>query len=517
MQQRRFILGTFGAAALITLGAALAPAAYAQSFPSKTIKFVVPFGPGSGTDTSARYFARKLQDLTGQAVVVENKPGANGFIAVKQVLTAPADGYTVFIGSNSTLAVNAALFKELPYDPVKDFAPVSLLASVPYVIGASASLPAANVKELVARAIHVSSPRKDEPFVSVNCMALNPGVLESELFGHERGAFTGAQTQRRGRFEQAEGGTLFLDEIGDMPFDLQTRLLRVLSDGQFYRVGGHAAVKAHVRVIAATHQNLEQRVKEGGFREDLFHRLNVIRLRLPALRERHEDVPMLTRHFLQQSARQLGVEPKRIAESALARLEQFAFPGNVRQLENICHWLTVMAPAQVISLQDLPPEVLEAPVYQPTTRGVPGPAAAVVAERHESPEVATIATVASGTATESVPQATAGSGATHLSRDDGAAPVNGYGGANVTINGTANGTTNGGWEHALESEAQRLLAGGQPEVWDALTRRFESRLIRTALAATHGRRMEAAQRLGIGRNTITRKIQELGLDAPDEG
>ena len=372
-------------------------------------------------------------------------------------------------------------------------------------------------KELVARALHKHSPCADGPFVAINTAAIPKDLLESELFGHERGAFTGAQTQRRGRFEQAEGGTLFLDEIGDMPFDLQTRLLRVLSDGQFYRVGGHAAVKAHVRVIAATHQDLEKRVKEGGFREDLFHRLNVIRLRLPALRERHEDVPMLTRHFLQQSARQLGVEPKRIAESALARLEQFAFPGNVRQLENICHWLTVMAPAQVISLQDLPPEVLEAPVYQPTTRGVPGPAAAVVAERHESPEVATIATVASGTATESVPQATAGSGATHLSRDDGAAPVNGYGEANVTINGTANGTTNGGWEHALESEAQRLLAGGQPEVWDALTRRFESRLIRTALAATHGRRMEAAQRLGIGRNTITRKIQELGLDAPDEG
>ena len=372
-------------------------------------------------------------------------------------------------------------------------------------------------KELVARALHKHSPCADGPFVAINTAAIPKDLLESELFGHERGAFTGAQTQRRGRFEQAEGGTLFLDEIGDMPFDLQTRLLRVLSDGQFYRVGGHAAVKAHVRVIAATHQDLEKRVKEGGFREGLFHRLNVIRLRLPALRERHEDVPMLTRHFLQQSARQLGVEPKRIAESALARLEQFAFPGNVRQLENICHWLTVMAPAQVISLQDLPPEVLEAPVYQPTTRGVPGPAAAVVAERHESLEVATIATVASGTATESVPQATAGSGATHLSRDDGAAPVNGYGGANVTINGTANGTTNGGWEHALESEAQRLLAGGQPEVWDALTRRFESRLIRTALAATHGRRMEAAQRLGIGRNTITRKIQELGLDAPDEG
>jgi len=346
-------------------------------------------------------------------------------------------------------------------------------------------------KELVARALHKHSPVSDGPFVAINTAAIPKDLLESELFGHERGAFTGAQTQRRGRFEQAEGGTLFLDEIGDMPFDLQTRLLRVLSDGQFYRVGGHAAVKAHVRVIAATHQDLEKRVKDGVFREDLFHRLNVIRLRLPALRERHEDVPMLTRHFLQQSARQLGVEPKRIADAALARLEQFAFPGNVRQLENICHWLTVMAPAQVISLQDLPPEVLEAPVYQPPARAaiaepspVPAEAPPAVPEHASMPPAATAPAPAwsSAEAPPAAPQA----------------------------------HSHGSWEQGLETEAQKLLAGGQPEVWDALTRRFESRLIRTALSATHGRRMEAAQRLGIGRNTITRKIQELGLDAPDE-
>ncbi|MDR6152800.1 two-component system nitrogen regulation response regulator GlnG [Acidovorax delafieldii] len=367
-------------------------------------------------------------------------------------------------------------------------------------------------KELVARALHKHSPVADGPFVAINTAAIPKDLLESELFGHERGAFTGAQTQRRGRFEQAEGGTLFLDEIGDMPFDLQTRLLRVLSDGQFYRVGGHAAVKAHVRVIAATHQNLEQRVKEGGFREDLFHRLNVIRLRLPALRERHEDVPMLTRHFLQQSARQLGVEPKRIADSALARLEQFAFPGNVRQLENICHWLTVMAPAQVISLQDLPPEVLEAPVYQPPVRATAGaePVAATVTSMPVAP-LAPVAPVAQpapelvGGLHPAAPVSTpvpvsAPVAATSWSADAVAAPV----------------AAAHSWEQALETEAQKLLAGGQPEVWDALTRRFESRLIRTALVATHGRRMEAAQRLGIGRNTITRKIQELGLDAPDE-
>ena len=213
-------------------------------------------------------------------------------------------------------------------------------------------------KELVARALHRHSPVAGGPFVAINTAAIPKDLLESELFGHERGAFTGAQTLRRGRFEQAEGGTLFLDEIGDMPLDLQTRLLRVLSDGQFYRVGGHSSVASRVRVIAATHQNLELCVREGSFREDLFHRLNVIRLRLPALRDRREDIALLTRHFLQHSARQLGVPAKRMADAALAQLAQFEFPGNVRQLENICHWLTVMAPALVVSQQDLPPEVL---------------------------------------------------------------------------------------------------------------------------------------------------------------
>src|SRR4051794_705828 len=212
-------------------------------------------------------------------------------------------------------------------------------------------------KELVANALHKHSPRASGPFVAINTAAIPKDLLESELFGHERGAFTGAQTTRRGRFEQADGGTLFLDEIGDMPFDLQTRLLRVLADGQFYRVGGHNPMKSNVRVIAATHQDLEERVKAGAFREDLFHRLNVIRLRLPALRERTEDIAPLVRFFLQKSARELGVEGKRLTDAAIARLVAFEYPGNVRQLENICHWLTVMAPAQLVDADDLPPEV----------------------------------------------------------------------------------------------------------------------------------------------------------------
>src|ERR1700704_2569744 len=231
-------------------------------------------------------------------------------------------------------------------------------------------------KELVAHALHKHSPRASGPFVAINTAAIPKDLLESELFGHERGAFTGAQTTRRGRFEQADGGTLFLDEIGDMPFDLQTRLLRVLSDGQFYRVGGHSPLRSNVRVIAATHQNLEERVKLGGFREDLFHRLNVIRLRLPALRERREDVPGLARFFLQKSAKELGVEAKRITEAALARLVRFDYPGNVRQLENICHWLTVMAPSPVVEAKDLPPEIApDAPAVATATSSSIGTAA----------------------------------------------------------------------------------------------------------------------------------------------
>jgi two-component system, NtrC family, nitrogen regulation response regulator GlnG len=292
-------------------------------------------------------------------------------------------------------------------------------------------------KELVARALHRHSARASQPFVAINTAAMPKDLLESELFGHERGSFTGAQQQRRGRFEQAEAGTLFLDEIGDMPAELQTRLLRVLSDGTFYRVGGHQQLKANVRIIAATHQNLEQRVREGSFREDLYHRLNVIRLRLPSLGERREDIPLLARHFLAASAKQLGVEPKRLSDEAQAYLEALPFPGNVRQLENLCHWLTVMAPGQVIEVTDLPAEF----------------------------------------------------------RGPGMLPA-------------------ADWLAALEHEAERRLARGDTGILDSLTRQFERALIVKALERTGGRRIEAAALLGMGRNTITRKIQELGIEEP---
>ena len=291
-------------------------------------------------------------------------------------------------------------------------------------------------KELVARALHRHSPRSSKPFIAINTAAIPKDLLESELFGHERGSFTGAQAMRRGRFEQADAGTLFLDEIGDMPAELQTRLLRVLSDGQFYRVGGHQPIKANVRVIAATHQDLEQRVKQGLFREDLYHRLNVIRLRLPPMRERREDIPLLARFFLLKSARELGVEPKRLSEAALRHLSAQDLPGNVRQIENLCHWLTVMAPAMNVEVNDLPAELR-------------------------------------GETTASAEQ---------------------------------------NWLLALEREVEQSLGRGEQGIIDQLSRDFERTLIVKALQHTGGRRIEAATLLGLGRNTLTRKIQELGLE-----
>ncbi len=344
-------------------------------------------------------------------------------------------------------------------------------------------------KELVARALHKHSPRAQASFIAINTAAIPKDLLESELFGHERGAFTGAQTMRRGRFEQADGGTLFLDEIGDMPFDLQTRLLRVLSDGHFYRVGGHNPVKSNVRVIAATHQNLEQRVSEGSFREDLFHRLNVIRLRLPALRERREDIAGMVQHFLQVSAKQLGAEPKRISKDALAKISLFDFPGNVRQLENMCHWLTVMAPAQQIDVKDLPPEVL-------------GNSSSVV--HSPSDTINSIATYA-----DSMPATGHFSSEKAPSEVHVAAPIAPVASSTVLVS-SAKASTD--WESGLEAEALTLLAKQDGHTWDELTRRFESRLIQAALSTTRGRRIEAAVKLGIGRNTITRKIAELGLE-----
>lgn len=292
-------------------------------------------------------------------------------------------------------------------------------------------------KELVAQALHRHSPRADKAFIALNTAAIPRELLESELFGHEKGAFTGANERRVGRFEQANGGTLFLDEIGDMPAELQTRLLRVLADGEFYRVGGHTPIRVDVRVIAATHQNLEQRVKEGTFREDLFHRLNVIRVHVPPLRERSSDITDLARFFLAGAARELDVEPKQLAPETLAYLNRLAWPGNVRQLENFCRWVTVMASGKDIHLEDLPPELRE------------------MEGRAES---------------------------------------------------------GNGWENSLRTWVDTNLDRGETQLLNDAVPRFERIMIEEALKKTGGRRQDAAKLLGWGRNTLTRKIKQLGLD-----
>ena len=298
-------------------------------------------------------------------------------------------------------------------------------------------------KELVAHALHRHSPRAASPFIALNMAAIPKDLMESELFGHEKGAFTGAANLRRGRFEQADGGTLFLDEIGDMPADTQTRLLRVLADGEFYRVGGHTPVKVDVRIIAATHQNLETLVQAGKFREDLFHRLNVIRIHIPRLSDRREDIPTLARHFLSRAALELAVEPKLLKSETEEYLKNLPWPGNVRQLENTCRWITVMASGREVHISDLPPELL------------------------------------------SLPQ--------------DSAPV-----------------TN--WEQALRQWADQALARGQSNLLDSAVPAFERIMIETALKHTAGRRRDAAVLLGWGRNTLTRKIKELGmmLDGGDD-
>ena len=292
-------------------------------------------------------------------------------------------------------------------------------------------------KELVAHALHKHSPRADKPFIALNTAAIPRDLLESELFGHEKGAFTGAQAARQGRFEQADGGTLFLDEIGDMPAELQTRLLRVLADGEFYRVGGHSPVKVDVRIIAATHQDLEERVKQGDFREDLFHRLNVIRIHIPSLRERREDIALLANHFLKFAADDLNAELKTLDKDVEEYISQLDWPGNVRQLENTCRWLMVMAPSQVIHMDDLPPELLK---------------------------------------------------------------------------GEKSVSASGDWVEQLRRWAEQKMSSGESEILDMATPQFERVMIETALKQTGGRRQDAAKLLGWGRNTLTRKIKELGME-----
>ena len=295
-------------------------------------------------------------------------------------------------------------------------------------------------KELVAHALHKHSPRRNAKFIALNMAAIPHDLIESELFGHEKGAFTGAAQRREGRFEQANGGTLFLDEIGDMPAEAQTRLLRVLADGEFYRVGGHTSVKVDVRIIAATHQNLEELVDTNRFREDLYHRLNVIRVHLPRLADRREDIPQLMKHFFQRAAKELEMEPKVLSPEAEDFFFSLPWPGNVRQLENICRWLTVMAAGREVLLSDLPPEL----------------------KAEEA-------------------------------------------GSDVRVQGD--------WQQLLRRWGERELKSGRREILSQAIPDFERTMIETALAHTGGRKKDAAELLGWGRNTLTRKLQEYQMES----
>lgn len=323
-------------------------------------------------------------------------------------------------------------------------------------------------KELVAHALHRHSPRASKPFIALNMAAIPKDLMETELFGHEKGAFTGANSQRHGRFEQANGGTLFLDEIGDMPFETQTRLLRVLADGEFYRVGGHIPVRVDVRIIAATHQDLERLVAEGKFREDLYHRLNVIRIHIPRLRDRSEDIPMLAAHFLARAGRELSVEPKILRPDTIAAMQQLPWQGNVRQLENTCRWLTVMASGREIFPNDLPPEF-----------------------RIQSSAAAAPAT----------PQITSHSplSASALSPDT----------AHLTAAATD-------WQTLLAIWAKNSLQNGDQQILNQALPAFEKVMIEVALAHSQGKKRLAAELLGWGRNTLTRKLRELGMSDGEE-
>ncbi|MCX8575182.1 MULTISPECIES: nitrogen regulation protein NR(I) [unclassified Gilliamella] len=303
-------------------------------------------------------------------------------------------------------------------------------------------------KELVAKALHTHSPRSHSPFIALNMAAIPKDLIESELFGHEKGAFTGAAKIRHGRFEQANGGTLFLDEIGDMPLDVQTRLLRVLADGQFYRIGGYSPVKVDVRIIAATHQDLEARVREGKFRDDLFHRLNVIRILLPPLRDRAQDIPKLAEHFLYTTAKELGVESKVFSPEAMTVLCKFNWPGNVRQLENTCRWVTVMSSSKEILVQDLPPELLQFPM----------------------------------------PKISVGRNDISLTLNDSQVAMD--------------------WQFLLEKWAKQSLVAGKSGILTEAVTEVERILLNCALNFTRGHKQEAANLLGWGRNTLTRKLKE---------
>lgn len=508
-------------------------------------------------DTGAFEYLPKPFDLDHAITVVKKaistNPKASTLDSIANVSAPVADDSATpeanTIGSASTKTIRTTPAKAAKPEGVQSspiigqspamqtvFRAIGRLASSPITVLITGE--SGTGKELVAGALHQNSPRQKKPFIALNMAAIPHELIESELFGHEKGAFTGATTQRQGRFEQADGGTLFLDEIGDMPFSTQTRLLRVLANGEFFRVGGQKPIKVDVRIIAATHQNLEQLVKEGKFREDLFYRLNVIRLPLPPLRARPDDIPELIEFFMSKAATEMKTDKKQLSPDALHVMQAFNWPGNVRQLENACRWITVMATGEVLGIEDLPPDLTEFaqnyfaikdandhsidnsndinntlslttseshPAFSTTERIVPEPVQTQSTDRVDTVSQHNFST---DPKFNTEPNFNTGNVASFTSAANSASQVS------ATSDHTI--AQQRSWQNQLQTWATTALKQGKTNILQLATPEFETVLITVALEHTRGRKGEAADLLGWGRNTLTRKIKLLGIGEDNE-
>lgn len=508
-------------------------------------------------DTGAFEYLPKPFDLDHAITVakkaISTNPKASKLDSIANVSAPVADDSTTTeantTGSASTKAIKTAPAKAAKPEGVQSspiigqspamqtvFRAIGRLASSPITVLITGE--SGTGKELVAGALHQNSPRQKKPFIALNMAAIPHELIESELFGHEKGAFTGATTQRQGRFEQADGGTLFLDEIGDMPFSTQTRLLRVLANGEFFRVGGQKPIKVDVRIIAATHQNLEQLVKEGKFREDLFYRLNVIRLPLPPLRARPDDIPELIEFFMSKAATEMKTDKKQLSPDALHVMQAFNWPGNVRQLENACRWITVMATGEVLGIEDLPPDLTEFaqnyfaikdandhnidnsndinntlslttseshPAFSTTERIVPEPVQTQSTDRVDTVSQHNFST---DPKFNTEPNFNTGNVASFTSAANSASQVSATNDHTIAQQSS--------WQNQLQTWATTALNQGKTDILQLATPEFETVLITVALEHTRGRKGEAADLLGWGRNTLTRKIKLLGIGEDNE-
>lgn len=508
-------------------------------------------------DTGAFEYLPKPFDLDHAITVVKKaistNPKASTLDSIANV-SAPVADDSATTETNTTGSASTKTIKKTPTKAAKPegvqsspiigqspamqtvFRAIGRLASSPITVLITGE--SGTGKELVAGALHQNSPRQKKPFIALNMAAIPHELIESELFGHEKGAFTGATTQRQGRFEQADGGTLFLDEIGDMPFSTQTRLLRVLANGEFFRVGGQKPIKVDVRIIAATHQNLEQLVKEGKFREDLFYRLNVIRLPLPPLRARPDDIPELIEFFMSKAATEMKTDKKQLSPDALHVMQAFNWPGNVRQLENACRWITVMATGEVLGIEDLPPDLTEFaqnyfaikdandhnidnsndinntlslttseshPAFSTTEKIVPETVQTQSTDRVDTVSQHNFST---DPKFNTEPNFNTGNVASFTSAANSASQVSAINDHTIAQQSS--------WQNQLQTWATTALNQGKTDILQLATPEFETVLITVALEHTRGRKGEAADLLGWGRNTLTRKIKLLGIGEDNE-